>query len=43
MKPLQHAQYFPVDDDETPVMAYAITRVMPTLHAVDWLPPSPAF
>lgn len=43
VKPLQHALYFPVDDDETPVMAYVITRVMPTLRAVGWLPPSPAF
>ncbi|MFB7262216.1 hypothetical protein ACFCXH_08630 [Streptomyces nojiriensis] len=41
VKPLQHALYFPVDDDETPVMAYVITRVMPTLRAVGWLPPSP--
>ncbi|MFD7788554.1 hypothetical protein ACFV4Q_36535 [Streptomyces nojiriensis] len=41
VKPLQHALYFPVGDDETSAMAYVVTRVMPTLRAVGWLPSPP--
>ncbi|MEU7380234.1 MULTISPECIES: hypothetical protein [unclassified Streptomyces] len=38
-KRLQHALFFPVEDDETPVVAYVHFRVAPVLRHVGWLSP----
>ncbi|GAA2507163.1 hypothetical protein GCM10010393_44950 [Streptomyces gobitricini] len=35
---IQHALYFPGEDDETPVIAFAHLRVVPVLRHVGWLP-----
>jgi len=39
VKPLQHALFFPADDDETPVAAFVCFRVAPVLRHIGWLPP----
>ncbi|MEU1935447.1 hypothetical protein ACH49O_07710 [Streptomyces coeruleorubidus] len=38
-KPLQHALFFPVADDETPVVAYVCFRIVPVLRHIGWLSP----
>ncbi|TKA11919.1 hypothetical protein FCI23_08840 [Actinacidiphila oryziradicis] len=38
VKPLQHAVYFPREDNETPVIAFTLFRVIPTLRHIGWLP-----
>ncbi|PJM94015.1 hypothetical protein [Streptomyces sp. CB01373] len=39
-KRVQHALFFPVEDDETPVVAYVHFRVAPVLRHVGWLSPA---
>ncbi|MFF9754605.1 hypothetical protein ACF1FC_17770 [Streptomyces sp. NPDC014344] len=36
-KPLQHALFFPVEDDETPVLGFVHFRVVPVLRHIGWL------
>ncbi|WP_055690946.1 hypothetical protein [Streptomyces prasinus] len=36
-KPLQHALFFPAEDDETPVLGFVHFRVLPVLRHIDWL------
>jgi hypothetical protein len=36
-KPLQHALCFSEGDDETPVLAFTLFRVIPTLRHIGWL------
>ncbi|WP_344261445.1 hypothetical protein [Streptomyces sodiiphilus] len=36
---LQHAVYFPHEDIETPVVAFVLFRLMPTLRFVGWSAP----
>ncbi|GAA3505011.1 hypothetical protein GCM10019016_121240 [Streptomyces prasinosporus] len=38
-KPLQHALFFPVEDDETPVLGFVHFRVVPVLRHIGWLSP----
>lgn len=35
---VQHALFFPEDDDETPVVFFLISRIAPTLRHIGWLP-----
>lgn len=35
---VQHALFFPPDDDETPVVFFLLSRVAPTLRHIGWLP-----
>lgn len=36
-KPLQHALFFPIEDDETPVLGFVHFRVVPVLRHIGWL------
>ncbi|MFE1587534.1 hypothetical protein ACFW6Q_17825 [Streptomyces sp. NPDC058737] len=36
-KPLQHALFFPAEDDETPVLGFVHFRVVPVLRHIGWL------
>ncbi|CAL9364996.1 hypothetical protein [Streptomyces sp. enrichment culture] len=38
-KPLQHALFFPAEDDETPVLGFVHFRVVPVLRHIGWLAP----
>ncbi|GAA2908334.1 hypothetical protein GCM10010478_03660 [Streptomyces erythrogriseus] len=38
-KPLQHALFFPVEDEETPVLGFVHFRVVPVLRHIGWLSP----
>ncbi|MFF3467138.1 hypothetical protein [Streptomyces sp. NPDC002619] len=36
---LQHALFFPAEDDESPVLAFTHFRVVPVLRHIGWLTP----
>lgn len=36
--PLQHALFFPAEDDKTPVAAFVHFRIVPVLRHIGWLP-----
>ncbi|PJE93941.1 hypothetical protein CUT44_32085 [Streptomyces carminius] len=38
-KPLQHALFFPAEDDKTPVTAFVHFRIVPVLRHIGWLRP----
>ncbi|WP_233436041.1 hypothetical protein [Streptomyces anulatus] len=35
---VQHALFFPEEDERTPVVFFLLTRVAPTLRHIGWLP-----